>query len=405
MSRLASRPADTYSPLYFLASLGAGGLTVTFFMMLMFWVPHTGRPVPVFEDIALAFDGTNTALKAAMLLAMIGIAGFALLNVTSLIWNLRAASAFRKTPAYAAMNETNGQSAMLAMPLALAMTVNALFIVGLVFVPGLWSIVEYLFPFAMIAFLAIGVLALRQIGAFLGRILTTPGAFAVEGHNSFAQLMPAFALAMIAVGLAAPAAMSTNTAVVGVSVILSTFFSMTSVIYALKAAITAVNAMLTHGTAREAAPTLMVIVPLMTVLGIMSMRQTHGLDVLSGGHTTDADTFLFLTRLLSIQLVFAGLGMIILIRQRYFTDFVFGTQTSPGSYALVCPGVALTVMIQFWLNKGLVAAGFVDKFSVTYWAVTAVALVLQASMVALVLRLNRQHFGTPRSQPALAPGE
>ena len=42
--------ANRYSPLYFLASVGAGGLTVTFFMWLMFWVPHTGRPVPIFED-------------------------------------------------------------------------------------------------------------------------------------------------------------------------------------------------------------------------------------------------------------------------------------------------------------------------------------------------------------------
>jgi len=32
MSQTPIRPADSYSPLYFLASLGAGGLVVTFFM-------------------------------------------------------------------------------------------------------------------------------------------------------------------------------------------------------------------------------------------------------------------------------------------------------------------------------------------------------------------------------------
>ena len=32
------------------------------------------------------------------------------------------------------------------MPLALAMSVNVGFIIGLTFVPGLWNIVEYLFP-------------------------------------------------------------------------------------------------------------------------------------------------------------------------------------------------------------------------------------------------------------------
>ena len=31
-----ARPAENYSPLYFLASVGAGGLVVTFFMYLLF---------------------------------------------------------------------------------------------------------------------------------------------------------------------------------------------------------------------------------------------------------------------------------------------------------------------------------------------------------------------------------
>ena len=43
MSTPPARPAETYSPLYFLVSLGSGGLVVTFFMWLMHWVPHPGR--------------------------------------------------------------------------------------------------------------------------------------------------------------------------------------------------------------------------------------------------------------------------------------------------------------------------------------------------------------------------
>ena len=106
------------------------------------------------------------------------------------------------------------------------MSVNGLFIVGLVFVPGLWNVVEYLFPFALAAFLAIGAFALLIIGDFLGRVLTKGGVFDVTAHNSFAQLLPTFALAMIAVGLSAPAAMSTNSFVVSAGVMLSTFFGM-----------------------------------------------------------------------------------------------------------------------------------------------------------------------------------
>lgn len=404
MASQIKRPADNYSPLYFLASLGAGGLAVTFFMYLMFWVPHKGRPVPIFEDISTAFTSGSTPLKAAIVIAVLGIAVFAFMNVKSLIWNFSALSGFKKTDAYDELRNSNAETTLLAAPLATAMTINALFIVGLVYVPGLWTIVEYLFPMAIVAFLLVGIWALRTIGDFLGRVLTKGGVFDVTAHNSFAQLLPAFALSMVGVGLAAPAAMSTNTVTVGVGLILSTFFGIAAIIYTIIAAITAFNSMLHYGTAKEAGPTLLVIVPIMTILGILFMRQGHGLHVSFEMHTTAADTMMFLARMLTVQVVFLLLGLLVLRRQGYFTDFVFGSKTSPGSYALICPGVALSVMLQFFVNKGLTEAGLIDKFSVAYWVVTAIALIAQFLMIALVLRLNRQHFGKP-DESVVVPAE
>lgn len=392
MSSQIQRPADSYSPLYFLASLGAGGLTVTFFMYLMFWVPHTGRPVPIFEDITAAFATGSLAQQIAIVAAVAGIGFFAFLNVKSLVWNLNALAAFKKTEAYEKLRSSNGETTLLAMPLAMAMTVNAMFIVGLVFVPKLWTVVEYLFPLAMIAFALIGIQAFRIIGDFLGRVLTKGGIFDVTAHNSFAQLLPAFAISMVGVGFAAPAAMSVNTVTVGTSLVLSTFFGIAAILYTVIAAITAFNSMLHYGTAKEAGPTLMVIVPIMTVLGILFLRQNHGLHTTFEVHAMAGETMVFLARLLTIQVLFLMLGLLVLRRQGYFTDFVFGSKTSPGSYALVCPGVALSVMIQFFVNKGLVSAGVIDKYSAAYWAITAIALISQFLMIALVLRLNRQHF-------------
>lgn len=392
MSGPRKTAAAPYSPLYFLASLGAGGLVVTFFMYLMFWVPHPGRPVPILADLVEVLSHGSTPLRAAVLLAMAGIAVFAVLNIKSLLWNLTALARFRKTPQYEALRRSNGETTLLAEPLALAMTVNALFIVGLVFVPGLWQVVEYLFPLALLAFLGIGIRAFLLIGDFLGRVLTKGGVFDVTAHNSFAQLLPAFALSMVAVGLAAPAAMSGNAVVVGASLILSSFFGTAAILYTIVAAVTAFSSMLQHGTAREAGPTLMVIVPIMTVLGIMALRQDHGLHQGFGLHRTDGETMLFLARLLTVQILFLLLGLLVLRRQGYFTDFVFGPKTSPGSYALVCPGVALSVMLHFFVNKGLVAAGLIAKFGIAYWGFTALALAAQLLMIGLVLRLNRQHF-------------
>ncbi|MFT5743071.1 MAG: hypothetical protein ACI86S_001133 [Paracoccaceae bacterium] len=401
MTPTATRPADTYSPLYFLASLGAGGLVVTFFMYLMFWVPHTGRPVPIFEDIMAAFNTGTIPMKTAIAVAMIGIAFFAFMNIKMLIWNLSQLSTFSKTDRYSKLRASNAETQLLAMPLAMAMTVNGLFIIGLVFVPGLWNIVEYLFPAAMVAFLLIGLLALRQIGHFLARVLSEGGVFDVTAHNSFAQLLPAFALAMVAVGLSAPAAMSTVPVVVGSSLIVSTFFGTMAAVYAVIAAVTAFNSMLHYGTAKESGPTLMVVVPILTVLGIMLLRQDHGLHTTFEVHGTTAETLMLLSKILTVQVIFGLLGMIVLRRQEYAKAFLTGEGNSAGSYALVCPGVALSVMTQFWINKGLVAAGLVAKFGVAYWALTSVALALQLFTVLLVLYLNRRHFGQARKSHAV----
>lgn len=390
-----ARLADHYSPLYFLASLGAGGLAVTFFMYLMFWVPHPGQPIRVFEDIAAAFVSGSVAMKVAIAVAATGIAGFVALNLKSLMWNLSALRAFSTTEAYSKLMSSNGETQVLAMPLALAMTVNAMFIVGLVFVPGLWGVVEYLFPLALIAFVAIGVIAFRRIGTFLGRVLSDGGVFDVTANNSFAQPLSAFALAMVAVGLSAPAAMSTVPLTVGVSLVLSIFVGTIATLYAFVAAVVAFNSMLHHGTAKESAPTLMIVVPILTVLGIMLIRQTHGLHTTFDAHGARADNLLLTTTILAVQAAFAALGLLVLRRQKYADAFLRGTGNSPGAYALVCPGVALSVMTHFWINKGLVGAGLIAKFGIAYWALTAVAIGFQVAMVLLVLYLNRRHFRRP----------
>jgi hypothetical protein len=395
-----TRPSDTYSPLYFLASVGAGGVAVSFFIWLMYWVPHPGRTVPIFEDIAAAFATGGLPLQAGIVTAMIAIAVFAFLNFRGLIWNLRALAAWKQTEAFQKFRKTNAESQLMALPLALAMSINAAFVLGLVFVPGLWGVVEYLFPLAMIAFLAVGVLAFRIMGGFLGRVLGE-GGFNCSANNSFGQVLPAFAFAMTGVGLAAPAALSTSPAIAGTGLVLSTFFLMTAGLIAAIAMILGFRSMMENGVAKETAPTLMIIVPLITVLGILMLRQNHGLGVHFGAHTLPGENLALLTRFLSVEVLFLMFGGLVLARQGYVGRFITGRENSAGSYALVCPGVAVSVMLQFWLNNGLVAAGLVEKFGAVYWAISAVAIAAQLSMVWLVFHLNRRHFGAPRSAAAV----
>ena len=403
MTQHANRPSDTYSPLYFLAALGAGGLAVTFFMWLMHWIPHPGQTVPVFEDILAALT-TGTALTQAMIVtAMVGIAVFSFLNLKLLVWNLRRFSTWSKTEAYAKFAKTNAQSQVMAMPLALAMSVNVLFVLGMVFVPGLWSVVEYLFPLAMIAFLAIGAYAFKLYGGFLGRVLTE-GGFNCAANNNFGQILPAFAFAMVGVGLAAPAALSTVPAVSALGLIFSTFFLMTSGLIAVVAMVLGLRSMMENGANPETAPTLSIIVPLLAVLGILSLRQSHGLHEHFGSAALAGETLVTLAKFLSVQVLFLMFAGLVLIRQGYAKRFLFGTENSPGSYALVCPGVGFAVLLHFFINRGLVDAGLIVKFGPTFWALTAIALASQAAMIWLVWHLNRRHFGKPQAQalPAAA---
>lgn len=398
------QPSETrragYAPLYFLAALGAGGLSVTFFLYLMFWVPHPGRPVPVFEDIMAAFTAGGPLVKAMIGTAWAGILFFVGLMVRMLIWNLRTLGAYRRTDGFAALVGSNAGSQMLAVPLALAMAVNAGFIIGLVFVPGLWSIVEYLFPMAIAAFLAIGIYALKQYGAFLSARLAK-GGFDCAANNSFAQTLPAFAFAMTGVGLAAPVAMSDVPATVTVALILSSFFIIVALMIAAVTLFLGLRSMMENGVNAEAAPTLWIVIPLITVVSIAWLRQAHGLHVHFDVHGGKAASLTMLLPLLSIQVAVALFGWSVLRAQGYFGRFVTGAERSPGSYALVCPGVALSVMLQFFVNKGLVGSGVVEKFSAVYWALSAPALILQVATIALVVMLNAKHFGQDRTPVAL----
>ena len=64
----SNRPADTWVPQYFLASVGAGGLAVSFFLWLYMWIPHPGQQVPVFEDIFAAWTAGSPLARTMIAL-------------------------------------------------------------------------------------------------------------------------------------------------------------------------------------------------------------------------------------------------------------------------------------------------------------------------------------------------
>jgi hypothetical protein len=62
-------------------------------------------------------------------------------------------------------------------------------------------------------------------------------------------------------------------------------------------------------------------------------------------------------------------------------------------------------MIQFWVNKGLVATGLITQFGFAYWAFTLPALMLQFGMIYLVWKLHRLHFAAGQPIQGAVPAQ
>lgn len=74
----------------------------------------------------------------------------------------------------------------------------------------------------------------------------------------------------------------------------------------------------------------------------------------------------------------------------YFKDFINGAKKSIGSYALICPGVAMTVFGFFFVHKGFVLTGIVDKFSIIYFLLLLPLFYVQYLTISTLFKLNNK---------------
>lgn len=385
-----------YSPLYFLAALGNGGLAVSFFIYLMFLVPYSGTPIPTWDSWTAAFSGEDGSVTLLAAAALVGVIVFTIRHIHSLIWNLRQYRAFRHTEAYTALLRGNAEVQLMAIPLTLTMTVNVGFVVGALFVPGLWNVVEWLFPLALTAFTAIAVYGLRLFLSYMGR-LVAEGRFNWATNNSLSQLLAIFALVMIAVGFAAPAAMSHTTATAAIGLFGAIFFLSAAGLFAVIKLVLGFRDMFERGVSADGAPSLWIVIPILTVSGIAVRRLVHGLGHLFPHPVQQGDGLVFMTVFLSLQILFALLGWVVMRRIGYFETYLRGPGLSASSYALICPGVAMMVFGMFFLHAGLVSAGLVTVGSLVYFLLLAPLVAIQILTIAVMLVLDRRHFGRRKS--------
>lgn len=379
---------ENYTPSYFLSALGSGGLAVSFFMYLMFMVKHPDAPIPNFNHIAAVFTGTSGPLTVLVVFALAGIIYFAGRHFGLLYLNLRAYNRYRKTAAYDQLLGTPAEVSLMTIPLTLGMTVNVLFILGALFVPGLWAQVEYLFPVALLAFAGVGFYALKLFASYAVRLISDGG---FGQPNDLSQLLISFTFVMIGVGFAASAAMSHNLIVSVIGIIGALIFSSLALLALVVLLTLGIQAIISDGIALEGAPSLWMLIPIMTLLGITSVRVISGISHnLLGAEPQPALVLVFLSVFVAIQILFGLIGYQVLGKMGYFKTFVKGPQKSVGSYALICPGVATVVMGMFFIEWALVKTDVISKFSLAYFAAMLPLVLVQAKTIQVLFKLNRK---------------
>ena len=379
---------EKFSPMCFLSSLGAGGLSVSFFMYLMFLVPHPNTPIATYDFIVPALLKGDW-LSIVSFLSLILIIVFAYLHFKLLIWNTKQFNLYKKTKNYEDLLNSNSQITLMTIPLTYTMAINVCFILGAVFIPGLWGIVEYLFPFSVISFAIAGYYALKIFINYFTRLLTK-GDFDFSKNNNLSQMISIFAFSMVAVGFAAPAAMSHNIIINTIGIFAALFFATVAVLFMFIQITIGFKNMLEQGLGLETAPSIWIIIPILTLLGITIIRILFSLEHNFNTPFSKSSLFVLTSIILSLQIVFGILGYIVMKKMGYFEMYIESANRSAISFALICPGVAFMVFGMFFINYGLVFNNIVEKYSIAHFIVIVPFFYIQMKTISYFFKLYKK---------------
>ena len=306
-----------------------------------------------------------------------------------MIWNINKFNKFKKSEEFKSFEWWNKAVQLMAFPLALAMTINVFFVLWAIFVPQLWSIIEYLFPLSLLAFSIIWIIAIRLFGAYISKIFTTHSLDFVKNNNLW-QMLVIFAFLMVWVGFSASSAMSNNEITVILWLLGSTFFMTVAIFFWVIKLILGMKSIFEYWLDKETSPTIWIIIPLLTLIWITSIRQNHWLNETFSVDSDKIWILLFITVLGSLQLIFGYIWNKVMKSNWYFEEYLNWDKKSPWSYALICPWVALTVFLFFFLHMWLVENWIVSKFWLVYFIFLIPIVYLQFITIRTMFKLNKK---------------
>ncbi len=346
-----------FTPLYFLASLGAGGTAVAFFAFFNYVFEHGAGLVKISQIHAL-FAVYPAWLLIGLEFLMIA---FILIHFYLTAKFIPMFLAWRRTVAAREMLlDPLRNSAFLAPLLSLAMTMN-------VFIGP----VRYFFPLLsdnLQALMLPGFIVFALLWAIIMKLEISLLSHSFReridlGQANFGWLLHPFSLAMITVTGTGLAAMAQDPFIANASAFLSVVSgSMSVFLFAIK-----LNALFTSYFAkdglpdRQFLPSLLVVVPHITLYAISLYRLGHFLERQHGAHL---GSYFLIVMVLAFAFETWYLMFGLSLLKDYFRDHV-RKEFHVSQWGLICPFVAYGVLAAFVYPLFLPVAPF-------FWAIIAV---------------------------------
>jgi len=370
---------SVFSPLHFLASLGAGGIAVAFFAFINYTLPHGKGLIQRSQTVELA-EGAQALVYS---LAELGIVIFALIHIVLTLALLKVFVEWLKEGKWRAIWNDPLKNAVLVAPLiSLTMTMNV--VIGPVryFIPEFANNLQAIMLPGLIFWGALW-LATMVLELTLLRISFVKG-FDIE-HIHFGWLLHPFVLGMVTVTGAGIAALSTDKSIADIAA----FMALVSGLMGFFLLSTKLNVLFERHFAGEGLPakqflpSLLIVIPNVTLYAISAFRLAHWLE-----HHHGAELHTFMLILMVGALAFETWYLIFgsMLLKDFFTSEL-KNEFHVSQWSLVCPYVAYAVLTSF------VFALFSSTAFMFWWGVflLAVLVVLFIFLLKKQMRCLKAH--------------
>jgi tellurite resistance protein TehA-like permease len=331
----------SFSPLLFLASLGAGGISVVPFSLFQYSIPH-GKGLITFAQMN---HGTYPLWQEFLYYGLEGGMGlFLIIHLVLSVYFLNKYISWRRTPAFKEMlNDPTKNAALLVPYISAIMTMNT-FLAGIRFFVPILS--DNLQKFMLPAFIVWGVLWIMLILTVLKLLKIAFSTNFDVRKISFGWLLYPFSLSMLAVTGTGFAAVAKDPSIAHTAALLSLVpLTMAFFLFVVKmVAIFTSHFQADNLPEKQFMPSFLSAIPVITLMSISLYRMGHYLHTYFNYHIGPFYFWVVVAAFaFEIWYLLFGLSMM----TSYFKKDFFKNEYYFSQWALVCPFVAFAVLGAF----------------------------------------------------------